>query len=294
MPNDVTLLPAGLAFTKGQGTGNDFVLYADPAGERPLTAQLAAALADRRFGLGADGVIRAVRSGALDAGAEALDQGAEWFMDYRNADGSLAETCGNGIRVFAAFLLAEGLADLSDGQGLKVGTRGGVVTVRQEDQDFVVDLGTWKFCGGQGAVRRGCDRQVFVEGLDRPLGGLTVDVGNPHVVAPVTAEELEALDLSDAPRLSPPAPEGANVEFALIDRAAGTIKMRVYERGSGETLSCGTGAAASALAAWAWAGTAGPTRWTVELPGGALGVRMVDDVVELAGPAVLVAKGQIL
>jgi diaminopimelate epimerase len=283
-----------LAFTKGQGTGNDFVLYADPAGERPLTAQLAAALADRRFGLGADGVIRAVRSGALDAGAEALDQGAEWFMDYRNADGSLAETCGNGIRVFAAFLLAEGLADLSDGQGLKVGTRGGVVTVRQEDQDFVVDLGTWKFCGGQGAVRRGCDRQVFVEGLDRPLGGLTVDVGNPHVVAPVTAEELEALDLSDAPRLSPPAPEGANVEFALIDRAAGTIKMRVYERGSGETLSCGTGAAASALAAWAWAGTAGPTRWTVELPGGALGVRMVDDVVELAGPAVLVAKGQIL
>jgi diaminopimelate epimerase len=290
----MTPLPEGLAFTKGQGTGNDFVLYADPAGERPLTKELAAALADRRFGIGGDGVMRAVRASATEDGADAAAAGAEWFMDYRNADGSLAEMCGNGIRVFAAFLLAEGLADLSDGQGLRIGTRGGVVTVRQEDQDYVVDLGTWKFCGGQGAVRRGCDRQVFVDGLDRPLGGLTVDVGNPHVVAPVTAEELAALDLSDAPKLTPAPTAGANVEFALIDRAAGVIKMRVYERGVGETLSCGTGAAAAALAAWAWAGAAGPTTWTVEVPGGTLGVRMVDDVVELTGPAKLVAKGEIL
>jgi diaminopimelate epimerase len=280
-----------LAFTKGHGTGNDFVLYADPSGDRPLTEELAAALADRHFGVGGDGVIRAVRSAAIEDGAAARSEGVEWFMDYRNSDGSLAEMCGNGIRVFVAFLLAEGLVDLSGGQAIQIGTRAGLVTVRQEDQNFVADLGTWKFCGGQGAVRRGCDVQVFAAGLDRPAGGLSVEVGNPHVVAPVSAEELEAVDLSSAPRLTPAPTGGANVEFALIDRAAGVIRMRVYERGSGETLSCGTGAAAAALAAWAWAGAAGPTTWTVQLPGGSLGVRMIDDVVELTGPAELVAKG---
>jgi diaminopimelate epimerase len=290
----MTPLPEGLAFTKGQGTGNDFVLYADPAGERPLTKDLAVALADRHFGIGGDGVIRAVRAAALEDGAAALAEGAEWFMDYRNADGSLAEMCGNGIRVFVAFLLDQGLADLSDGQDIQIGTRAGAVTVRLEDQDYVVDLGVWRFCGGQGAVRRGCDAQVFVEGLERPLGGLSVDVGNPHVVASVSEAELEAVDLTKAPRLVPAPPEGANVEFALVDREAGVIRMRVYERGSGETLSCGTGAAAAALAAWAWAGAAGPTTWSVRLPGGTLKVRMADDVVELTGPAALVARGETL
>jgi diaminopimelate epimerase len=280
-----------LAFTKGHGTGNDFVLYADPAGERPLTKDLAVALADRHFGIGGDGVIRAVKSAAIEDGADALTEGAEWFMDYRNGDGSLAQMCGNGIRVFVDFLLAEGLADLSDGQAIQIGTRAGVVEVRIEDQDYVVDLGTWRFPGGQGAVRRGCDTQVFVAGLERPLGGLSVDVGNPHVVASVSADELQSLDLATAPRLAPPPPGGANVEFALVDRTAGVIQMRVYERGCGETLSCGTGAAAAALAAWAWAGAAGPTTWLVQLPGGALKVRMADDVVELTGPATLVAKG---
>jgi diaminopimelate epimerase len=283
-----------LAFTKGQGTGNDFVLYADPAGERPLTGELAAALADRHFGVGGDGVIRAVRAAAVGDGAAALEEGAEWFMDYRNADGTVAEMCGNGIRVFVAFLVAEGLADLSDGAAVQIGTRAGVVTVRLEDEDYVVDMGGWRFCGGQGAVRRGCDVQVFAAGLERPLGGLSVSVGNPHVVAPVTAEELAALDLSTPPRLAPAPDNGANVEFALVDREAGVIRMRVHERGSGETLSCGTGAAAAALAAWAWAGAAGPTTWTVRLPGGELRVRMADDVVELTGPARLVAKGLIL
>jgi diaminopimelate epimerase len=284
-------LPEGLAFTKGHGTGNDFVLYADPAGEQPLTKDLAVALADRHFGIGGDGVIRAVKSAALDADEAAGAKGAEWFMDYRNADGSLAEMCGNGIRVFVAFLLDQGLAALSAGQDIRIGTRAGVVMVRLEDRDYSVDLGTWKFCGGQGAVRRGCDAQIFAAGLDRPLGGLSVDVGNPHVVASVTEAELAALDLSAPPRVVPAPPAGANVEFALVDKAAGVIRMRVHERGSGETLSCGTGAAAAALAAWAWSGAAGPTTWTVHVPGGTLRVRMADDVVELAGPARLVATG---
>jgi diaminopimelate epimerase len=294
----MTPLPEGLAFTKGHGTGNDFVLYADPAGERPLTKDLAVALANRRFGIGGDGVIRAVRVAALadslGATRAPVDTDAEWFMDYRNSDGSIAEMCGNGIRVFVAFLIDEGLADLADGGSIQIGTRAGPVLVRREDQDYVVDLGTWKFCGGQGAVRRGCDVRVFAAGLERPLGALSIDVGNPHVVAAVTEEELEALDLSAAPRLVPAPEHGANVEFALVDQSAGVIKMRVYERGSGETLSCGTGAAAAGLAAWAWAGAAGPTTWTVNVPGGTLRVRMMDDVVELSGPAELVAKGEVI
>ncbi|MDR2113821.1 MAG: hypothetical protein LBO75_00915, partial [Bifidobacteriaceae bacterium] len=110
---DASVLPPGLAFSKGHGTENDFVLYADPAGELPLTAEAAAALADRRRGVGGDGVIRAVRSDALEEGAEVAAEGAEWFMDYRNADGSLAEMCGNGIRVLVEFLRAQGLVELA-------------------------------------------------------------------------------------------------------------------------------------------------------------------------------------
>jgi diaminopimelate epimerase len=93
-------------FTKGQGTGNDFVLIADPDGALDLSREQLAAIADRRFGVGADGVIRAVRSANLPEGAAALaeDDGAEWYMDYHNADGSPSEMCGNGIRVFAEFL----------------------------------------------------------------------------------------------------------------------------------------------------------------------------------------------
>jgi diaminopimelate epimerase len=229
----------------------------------------------------------------LDDGAEAVEEGAEWFIDYRNADGSLAELCGNGIRVFLEFLRAQGLATLADSEAISIGTRAGVVLVRREDQIYAVDLGRWKFCGGQGAVRRGCDCQVFVGGAVRPLGGLSVDVGNPHVVVQVTAEELPELDLTKPPVIEPAPPHGANVEFMAVDQAAASITVRVHERGAGETLSCGTGAAAAALAAWAWAGAGGPATWTVRVPGGTLRVRLLDDMVELAGPAKLVFTGQL-
>ena len=117
-----------IAFTKGHGTGNDFVLFSDPDGEVTLADAQIAALADRRFGVGGDGVIRAVRSERLPEGAAVLaeDASAEWFMDYHNADGSAAEMCGNGIRVFGAYLLAEGLLDLAVGETVAIGTRGGV------------------------------------------------------------------------------------------------------------------------------------------------------------------------
>ncbi|WP_370454459.1 diaminopimelate epimerase [Homoserinibacter sp. GY 40078] len=283
-----------IAFTKGQGTGNDFVLFADPDGEIELDADQLAGLADRRFGVGGDGVIRAVRSSRLPEGAAALaeDPGAVWFMDYHNADGSPAEMCGNGIRVFGAFLLAEGLLSLEVGESIPIGTRGGVRDLTRTVDGFEVDLGPFVVAGeAMVAARR--------LAVDRP--GLAVGVGNPHVVVALADDaELDALDLSDAPVVEPAPPAGANVEFVvpsdpLIADGVGRIRMRVHERGSGETLSCGTGAAAAALATRSWAGEGAPDAWSVQVPGGELGVRVADTPegphVLLSGPAELVYDG---
>ncbi|HLU64394.1 MAG TPA: diaminopimelate epimerase, partial [Protaetiibacter sp.] len=138
-----------IAFTKGHGTGNDFVLFSDPDGEVTLAGAQIAALADRRFGVGGDGVIRAVRSERLPEGAAVLaeDASAEWFMDYHNADGSPAEMCGNGIRVFGAYLLAEGLLDLAVGETVAIGTRGGVRQLSRTGDGFEVDLGPFVVAG---------------------------------------------------------------------------------------------------------------------------------------------------
>src|SRR6478735_7387145 len=124
-----------VAFTKGHGTGNDFVIIADPDGALDLTADQVAALCDRNFGIGADGVLRVVRSAAIADGAAALaeEPDAEWFMDYRNADGSIAEMCGNGIRVFAHYLLWAGLAVIESGSTLPIGTRAGVRDVTRSE-----------------------------------------------------------------------------------------------------------------------------------------------------------------
>ena len=286
---------ATLHFTKGQGTGNDFVLYSDPDGRQPLTPQQIAAICDRHFGIGADGVIRAVRSTHLPEGAEALaeDDGAEWFMDYYNADGSVAEMCGNGIRVYVRYLLASGLAQLADGDTLPIGTRSGVRDVQRNLTGFQVDLGRWSLDGGEPLVRA---KELPVA---RP--GLGIDMGNPHVVVAVADEsELEAADLSYIPHIEPEPEDGANVEFVvpqepLVRDGVGRIRMRVHERGSGETLSCGTGAAAAALAVRHWAGEGAPDQWRVEVPGGTVGVRMFPtedgEHVALSGPAELVYTG---
>ncbi|MEY9851084.1 diaminopimelate epimerase [Leifsonia sp. EB41] len=286
---------ATLHFTKGQGTGNDFVLYSDPDGRQPLTPQQIAAICDRHFGIGADGVIRAVRSTHLPEGAEALaeDDGAEWFMDYYNADGSVAEMCGNGIRVYVRYLLASGLAELADGDTLSIGTRSGVRDVQRNLTGFQVDLGRWSLDGGEPLVRA---KELPVA---RP--GLGIDMGNPHVVVAVADEsELEAADLTYIPHIEPEPEDGANVEFVvpqdpLVRDGVGRIRMRVHERGSGETLSCGTGAAAAALAVRHWAGSGAPDQWRVEVPGGTVGVRMFPtedgEHVALSGPAELVYTG---
>jgi diaminopimelate epimerase len=284
-------------FTKGQGTGNDFVLFSDPDGQVNLSATQIAELCDRHFGIGADGIIRAVRSKHLPEGAEALaeDAAAEWFMDYYNADGSPAEMCGNGIRVYVRYLLESGLAELADGDTLAIGTRSGVRDVQRNLTGFQVDLGRWALDGGEPLVRA---KELPVA---RP--GLGIDMGNPHVVVAVADEsELEAADLSYIPHIEPEPVDGANVEFVvphepLIVDGVGRIRMRVHERGSGETLSCGTGAAAAALAVRYWAGQGAPNQWRVDVPGGTVGVRMFatedGEHVALSGPAELVYTGTI-
>jgi len=286
-----------LHFTKGHGTGNDFVLFADPEGAIDLSAAQMAAIADRHFGVGGDGILRAVRSAHIPEGAEALaeDDSAEWFMDYHNSDGSVSEMCGNGIRVFTRFLLDNGLVELGHGDTLAIGTRGGVRDVQRNLSGFQVDLGRWALDGGEPLVR--------AKNLDVARPGLGINVGNPHVVVALASEdELDAADLTYIPQLDPEPEAGANVEFVvpadpMVRDGVGYIRMRVHERGSGETLSCGTGAAAAALATRHWAGAGAPNQWKVEVPGGTVGVRMFPtedgEHVALSGPAELVYSGEL-
>ncbi|MCC2029151.1 diaminopimelate epimerase [Microbacterium sp. YMB-B2] len=286
-----------VAFTKGHGTGNDFVIIADPDGELDLTPEQVAALCDRHFGIGADGVLRVVRSTAIPEGAAALaeEPAAEWFMDYRNADGSIAEMCGNGVRVFAHYLLRAGLATIEQGSTLPIGTRAGVRDVTTSANGYQVDLGRWKLSGDNPLAK--------ARGLDVARPGLGIDVGNPHVVVALASEqELEGLELEYIPELDPALPNDANVEFVvpgepLVRDGIGHVSMRVFERGVGETLSCGTGVAATALAVRYWAGDRAPDNWRVEVPGGTLGVRMFPaedgEHVALSGPAQLVFSGTV-
>jgi diaminopimelate epimerase len=279
-----------MRFAKGHGTGNDFVIVPDYDGRLELSPELVARICDRHFGIGADGVLRVVRTLAAEGVAEAglartlaaRADAVEWFMDYRNADGSVAEMCGNGIRVFVRYLLAEGLVA---GPEVAVATRAGVRRVRAEaDGQFTVDMGP-AVVAGAGAVQLG----------DLRLDGLAISVGNPHLAC-IVDRPVAAVDLS-SPRLLAP-PEllgGANVE---VVRPVGPreIEMRVHERGSGLTLSCGTGAVAAAVAAAAAAGEwpDGPgDPWTVHVPGGRLAVRPSATASLLSGPAEVVAVGEL-
>lgn len=263
-------LAAGLPFVKGQGTENDFVVVPDPDGRLDLTDDLVRALCHRRRGIGADGVLRVVRV------AEPTD-GAAWFMDYRNADGSVAEMCGNGIRVFARYLVDTGL--VAPGRHA-IATRAGVRTV---------DLGaTGDVTVDMGPARVGPASVAVVDG--HRVDGVAVDVGNPHLAC-VTTVDLDALDLSTAPEHDPELfPRGVNVEL-LAPLTDGTTRLRVHERGSGETRSCGTGTVAGAVAALRHDGRA-TGAVVVHTPGGALAVTVCTSTTTLSGPAELVAHGQ--
>jgi diaminopimelate epimerase len=277
-------------FLKGHGTENDFVIVPDPDGLLHLSAAQVARLCDRRAGVGGDGLLRVVRSAAHPEAAAFADR-AEWFMDYRNSDGSIAEMCGNGVRVFARYLRRAGLAGAGD---LAIATRAGVreVHIAKDGDDgtpgqITVGMGRATLPGG--AVT------VTVDARSRPA--LHVDMGNPHAV--VFVDDLsEAGDLFRAPVVTPADayPAGTNVEF-VVDRGPRHVAMRVHERGSGETRSCGTGACAVMVAAARRDGldpaeTGRPVTYTVDVPGGRLVItENTDGLIEMTGPAVIVAEG---
>jgi diaminopimelate epimerase len=256
----------GVPFVKGHGTENDFVVLPDYDGE--LDVALVRGLCDRHAGIGADGVLRVVRE---DGG---------YFMDYRNADGSVASTCGNGIRVFARYLVRAGVVGAGD---LTVGTRSGprAVSVPDDGGDICVDM-------GQASPLD--DAEVGVG--DTWWKAVGASLGNPHLVV-LDAGRIDELDLTRAPSVRPAEayPDGVNIEF--LERVGDRhVRMRVYERGVGETRSCGSGACAAAVAAMGARGEQGT--YLVDVPGGRLTVTWREDgVVLMSGPAVLVAAGRV-
>ncbi|MGH3640846.1 MAG: diaminopimelate epimerase [Mycobacterium sp.] len=280
-----------MMFAKGHGTENDFVLLPDVEARLALTPAAVSALCDRRRGLGADGVLRvttaeaALASGVLDRIPEGVDP-ADWYMDYRNADGSIAQMCGNGVRVFAHYLRTTGLEQRDE---FVVGSLAGPRPVVLHDvdalsADVTVDMGKANQFGTGAAVVGG-----------RRFGGLAVDVGNPHLAcvdAAMTIEELTALDVAapvwfDAAQF----PGGVNVEV-LTAPVDGGVTMRVHERGVGETRSCGTGTVAAAVAALGHQGLETGTL-RVRIPGGEVTVTITDTTSYLRGPSVLVAHGEL-
>jgi diaminopimelate epimerase len=268
-------------FTKGHGTENDFVVLLDRESMLEVGPAEARFICDRRAGIGADGLLRAVLAKHVDYWD---GDGALWFMDYRNADGSIAEMCGNGIRVFVRFLLE---ADLVSGPIVEIATRSGLRRATAlPDRRIRVSMGP---------VAVG-NRWVVVTTSDgAEFKALPADVGNPHAVSFV--DSLDGLSLHPAPRWHPAEefPQGVNLEFVrhLGDHH---IAMRVYERGVGETRSCGTGTVAAAVAARVHDQdqTALPVTYRIDVPGGTVEVDLTKDEAYLTGPAVLVAHGELV
>lgn len=273
-----------LRFWKYHGTGNDFVLIEDVAGRLELGDELARRLCDRRFGIGADGVIRVAPS-----------DDADFFMDHRNSDGSHAQMCGNGIRCLGKLVYDRGLIERTE---VRVDTRSGVKTLSLHLEDGVVGsvtvgMGPARFARGT-LPMAGDPAEPFVgepfEVDGRSYKATAVSMGNPHLVLFVEEDP----DDVDVPRIGPLVehderfPERTNVEFVAVQGDG--VKVRVWERGAGETLACGTGACAAVVAA----NEAGlvPSKAPARFPGGLLQIeRLPDDEVLLTGPAVRVAEG---
>jgi diaminopimelate epimerase len=273
-------------FSKYHGTGNDFVMIEDVADEVTLSSALVAALCDRHAGVGADGVIRIAPSDRAD-----------FFMDYWNADGATAEMCGNGIRCLAKYVYERGLTAQTK---IAVDTRDGIKPIVLDVADG--EMRSARVDMGPPAMDRasipmagpGSERFVDQGFPDAGPGyrGTAISMGNPHLVL-VGAEDLRALDLR---RVGPPLehhpdfPEGTNVEFIRVDD--GVVNARVWERGSGETMACGTGGCAALVAA-NLLGLTG-REGTVRFPGGDLQIEWADDDrVYLTGPAAFVFDGEL-
>ena len=276
-----------VAFVKGHGTENDFVLLPDTDAALDLTVERVRALCDRHRGIGADGVLRVLPTERVPdvlpdvdvAGSE-----SDWFMDYRNADGSIAEMCGNGVRVFARYLVTTGLAGAGEfAVGTRSGDRAVIVPAGDPEGTVTVGMGPAVVTGRSSATLAG-----------RIFPGIAVDVGNPHLACvfdPATVDVTD-LDLTEAPGHDDAVfPHGVNVEF-VNELTPDTLRMRVHERGVGETRSCGTGTVAVVAAALHLAGESDGER-TVLVPGGRVVVTVDGDETTLTGPAVLVATGEL-
>lgn len=291
---------------KAHATGNDFVVYLDEDGTHEPTADEVRFLCDRHFGIGGDGLIRLAHPQAVsDVNerqiADCAAGDADWFMDYRNADGSLAEMCGNGTRAITLFAQRQGIADQPGGKPFHLGTRAGVKILTSlgdvpglGKDVFQVEMGAWKRGDVDGY-------EVTIPGTSGSARGTSVDMGNPHVVAVLedafaSLPNVEDLDLVTKPVVAPEIPSDQNVEFVRIDEQsegddAGEATMRVNERGCGETLSCGTGLCATAITLRAKTGI---DHWTITVRGGTLRVDVTDEDVKLTGSATIVGKIELL
>lgn len=291
---------------KAHATGNDFVVYLDEDGTHEPTADEVRFLCDRHFGIGGDGLIRLAHPQAVsDVNerqiADCAAGDADWFMDYRNADGSLAEMCGNGTRAITLFAQRQGIADQTGGKPFHLGTRAGVKILTSlgdvpglGKDVFQVEMGAWKRGDVDGY-------EVTIPGTSGSARGTFVDMGNPHVVAVLedafaSLPNVEDLDLVTKPVVAPEIPSDQNVEFVRIDEQsegddAGEATMRVNERGCGETLSCGTGLCATAITLRAKTGI---DHWTITVRGGTLRVDVTDEDVKLTGSATIVGKIELL
>ena len=291
---------------KAHATGNDFVVYLDEDGTHEPTADEVRFLCDRHFGIGGDGLIRLAHPQAVsDVNerqiADCAAGDADWFMDYRNADGSLAEMCGNGTRAITLFAQRQGIADQPGGKPFHLGTRAGVKVLTSlgdvpglGKDVFQVEMGAWKRGDVDGY-------EVTIPGTSGSARGTFVEPGNPHVVAVLedafaSLPNVEDLDLVTKPVVAPEIPSDQNVEFVRIDEQsegddAGEATMRVNERGCGETLSCGTGLCATAITLRAKTGI---DHWTITVRGGTLRVDVTDEDVKLTGSATIVGKIELL
>ena len=253
--------------TYGHGTHNDFVLVFDENDEIRFTPDQIKRICDRKNGVGSDGLIKIIKK-----------DGA-WFMDYANADGSVAEMCGNGIRVMARYLTDRG----HQSSGIyAINTRDGRKFLSvPEAGDISVNMGQVSLVPGE----------ISVSANSNNFLGLNINMGNPHAV--VFVDDLDLVgDLRQAPTVAPADeyPEGVNIEFVKF-LEGNKIQMRVHERGVGETQSCGTGTCAVALAATIKKGKSLPIKWEINPPGGRLIVEIDGHSnATLTGPAELVKE----
>jgi diaminopimelate epimerase len=257
-----------LTLSKHEGAGNDFLVVLDPGGTLTLSEAHVRALCDRRRGVGADGLVR-VGPGRV---------GADLSMELRNADGGEAEMSGNGIRCLAQAAVAAGLVAPPR---FTVSTGGGVRTVEYRPGPTPAEA---RAAVDMGRVKLGAEEAVPGHGRAR-----AVDVGNPHLVVLVT-DPAHVDVAADGAAIEAGRPGGVNVEF-VAPAGPDRLELRVWERGVGETLACGTGSVAAAAAARAW-GLVGD-RVLVQNPGGTLEVVLgpePDPEATLGGPVRRVAE----